>query len=263
MKKLGLSGRDLHFGGGEPFFDYKHLIQCFEVAREEGMLPLGKLETNGFWCKSEGMARERLTEIKGFGVLELVLSSDAFHQEFVPVETVQRAYRIGREILGEKAVRVNIQDFLDDPIDMMKLTVKEKMDVFREVLQKHSWRLVGRAAKTLAHLVKKHPKETFAKDRCAWKLLGKRSIHIDPYGNVFPSICSGIILGNAKKKPLSEILRTFESREHPMLKTLAERGPLPLLEEAIRHGFQEDGEGYVSKCHLCFAVRGFFEEKGL
>ena len=31
FKKLGFTGRDLHFAGGEPFFDYKHLIACFEV----------------------------------------------------------------------------------------------------------------------------------------------------------------------------------------------------------------------------------------
>ena len=263
LKKLGMTGRDLHFGGGEPFFDYKHLLRCLEAAREEGMLPLGKLETNGFWCKSERMARERLAEIKSFGVLELMVSSDEFHQEFVPIEAVQRAERIGREILGEKAVRVNRQEFLDHPIDMMKLSAEERMEVFREVLQTHSWRLVGRAAKTLSHLVEKHPKEAFARDHCAWKLLGKRTIHIDPHGNVFPSICTGIIIGNAEREPLSEMCENYEYREHPLVRTLAERGPLPLFEEAVRHGLAEDKDGYVSKCHLCFVARTFFRERGL
>ena len=277
LKKLGMTGRELHFAGGEPFFDYKHLLQCLEAAREEGMLPLGKLETNAFWCKSERMARERLAEIKSFGVLELLVSSDEFHQEFVPIEAVQRAERIGREILGEKAVRVNRQEFLDHPIDMMKLPAEERMEVFREVLQTQSWRLVGRAAKTLSHLVEKYPKERFAGDHCAWKLLGKRTIHIDPYGNVFPSICVGIIIGNAKRQPLSEMCESYEYRDHPLVKTLAERGPLPLLEvhirrlkqklplleEAIRHGLAEDKDGYVSKCHLCFVARTFLRERGL
>ena len=55
----------------------------------------------------------------------------------------------------------------------------------------------------------------------------------------------------------------YEYRDHPLVKTLAERGPLPLLEEAIRHGLAEDENGYVSKCHLCFVARKFFRERGL
>jgi len=58
LRQLGFSGSDLHFGGGEPFFDYEHLTACFEAARAEGMLPLGKLETNGFWSKSQRLGRD-------------------------------------------------------------------------------------------------------------------------------------------------------------------------------------------------------------
>jgi MoaA/NifB/PqqE/SkfB family radical SAM enzyme len=263
LKKLGVTGRSIHFGGGEPFFHYEHLIECFKVAEQEGMLPLGKLETNAFWCKNDELARKRLAEIKRFGVVKLHISSDVFHQEFIPIENVQRAVRIGREVLGESAVQVGLLEFLHDPIDVMKLSEEEKVELFRGALRKRPWRIVGRAAKNLSHLVKRHPKETFAGDDCARKILKRRSIHIDPHGNVFPSTCSGIILANAKKQPLSNIYQTFDHREHPLLKTLIEEGPLPLLEEAIQYGFSDAEEGYATKCHLCFAVRTFFREEGL
>jgi hypothetical protein len=71
------------------------------------------------------------------------------------------------------------------------------------------------------------------------------------------------VIGNAKKEPLSEIYESFEYRDHPMLKTLVERGPLPLLDEAVQRGFSEDPEGYASKCHLCYTLRTFFWEQGL
>jgi MoaA/NifB/PqqE/SkfB family radical SAM enzyme len=261
LKQLGITGPKIHFGGGEPFFHYGHLIECFEAAREEGMLPLGKLETNA--CKNDELARERVAEIERFGIVRLHISSDVFHQEFIPIESVRTAARIAREVLGEEKVQVGFQKFLDDPIDVGALTEDEKTEAHRDVLKRYPWRIVGRAAKALSHLVERHPAETFAGDDCARKILKRRSIHIDPHGNVFPSTCSGIILGNAKKKPLSDICETFEYREHPLVKTLVEHGPVPLLEEAVRHGFSDDGGGYSTKCHLCFAARSFFWKKGL
>ena len=36
----------------------------------------------------------------------------------------------------------------------------------------------------------------------------------------------------------------------------------PLQEEAIRAGFVESGEGYSSKCNLCYEARTFFWHAG-
>jgi len=263
FKKLGYTGRDLHFAGGEPFFDYKHLIACFNVAKEEGMLPLGKLETNGFWCKTDKIARERMTEIKDFGIGKLLISCDPFHQEYVPIEAVKTAERIGKEVFGEGVVDVAPRDFFDNPIDMMSLTADEKTEIFRGILDAQPLRMIGRSANVLSHLVEKHPKEEFATARCGKKLLWKRSIHIDPHGNVFPSVCAGIAIGNTMKTPLSKIHDDFDIHEHPMVHTLVERGPLPLMEEAIQAGCADRKEGYASKCHLCYEARTFFWQAGM
>ena len=263
LKLLGCNGSGFHFAGGEPFRSYKHLIACFKEAEAAGMLPLDKLETNGFWCTDDELVRERLTEIKGLGLIELLVSCDVFHQEFVPIERVRRAVRIGKEILGEEGVRVRFWEFFQDPIDVMKLTEEQKLDVFREELKQRPERIVGRAAKALSRFVERRPKDAFANSGCPGPILQSRHIHIDPYGNVFPSGCSGLILINAKKRRLSEVHEMFQYHDRPVLKTLIENGPVPLLEEAIQHGFQDDSEGYASKCHLCFAVRTFLWEQGL
>jgi MoaA/NifB/PqqE/SkfB family radical SAM enzyme len=263
FKKLGFTGRDLHFAGGEPFFDYKHLIDCFNVAKEEGMLPLGKLETNGFWCKSEKIARERMTEIKNFGIGTLLISCDPFHQEFVPIEAVKTAERIGNEVFDEGVVVVAPRDFLENPIEMMSLTEDEKTEIFRGILSERPLRMIGRAANSLAHLVENFPKENFAGDHCGRKLLWKKSIHIDPHGNVFPSVCAGIAIGNTMKTPLSKIHDDFEINDHPMVQKLVDNGPLSLMEEAIQAGFADKKEGYSSKCHLCHEARAFFWQTGM
>jgi len=263
FKKLGFTGRDLHFAGGEPFFDYKHLIACFNVAKEEGMLPLGKLETNGFWCKSDRVARERMSEIKEFGIGTLLISCDPFHQEFVPIEAVRTAERIGNEVFGEGVVRIGPREFFENPIEMMGLGDEEKEEVFRDLLEARPMRMIGRAANSLSHLVENYPKEDFAADRCGRKLLWKKSIHIDPHGNVFPSVCAGISIGNTMKTPLSKIHDDFEISDHPLVQTLVERGPLPLMKEAIHAGFADKKEGYSSKCHLCHEARAFFWQTGM
>ena len=154
LKKLGCSGTGFHFAGGEPFYNYNHLIECFRAAREIGMLPLMKLETNAFWCTDDELVRERLTEIKELGLDELLVSCDVFHQEFVPIERVQRAVRVGREVLGEKGVRVRFWEFFHDPIDIMSLTEEQKLDIFRDELKQRPERIVGRAAKSLSQ---EHP----------------------------------------------------------------------------------------------------------
>jgi len=263
LKLLGCSGPGFHFAGGEPFYNYDHLMDCFRAAKEAGMLPLDKLETNAFWATDDELVRERLTEIKELGIVELLVSCDVFHQEFVPIERVQRAVKIGREVLGEKGVRVRFQEFLDDPIDVMKLTEEEKLDAFRDELKQRPERIVGRAAKALSRFVDRHPKETFANSGCEGPILKSRHIHIDPYGNIFPSGCSGLILSNAKKQRLSEIYETLDYNDRPVLKMLVEDGPVPLLEMAIQHGFEDSSEEYASKCHLCFNARVFLWEQGL
>jgi len=263
LRKLGLTGPRLHFGGGEPFYHYRHLIECLRVAQEEGMLPLGKLETNGFWCKTDEGTRARLEEVKSYGIRQLHVSSDVFHQEFIPIENVRRAVRIGREVLGDDAVRVGLREFFEDPIDVARLTEEEKNAAHRDVLKRYPWRIVGRAAKRLPQLTDRHPREKFAGDACARRLVNARSIHIDPHGNVFPSICAGIILGNANEEPLSEIHARFERGEHPLVDTLTRGGPVPLSDEAIACGFADANKGFATKCHLCFEVRRFFFERGL
>ena len=220
-----------------------HLIECFEVAKEEGMLPLGKLETNGFWCKSEALARERFNEIKSFGIDLLTISCDPFHQEYIPIETIQQAERIAKEVLGDGAVRVAPRDLIDNPIDMMSLSPDEKTEIFRKVLNQRPMRIIGRAAKQLSHLVEKFPKEKFTNEHCGRKLLWKGIIHIDPHGNVFPSVCAGINVGNAREMPLSKICEDFDCDAHPLIRTLIEKGPLALMEEAIERGFADKKEG--------------------
>jgi hypothetical protein len=65
------------------------------------------------------------------------------------------------------------------------------------------------------------------------------------------------------KTPLSKIYEDFEIGDHPLIQTLVERGPLPLMDEAIQAGFADKKEGYSSKCNLCHEARSFFWQSGM
>jgi hypothetical protein len=71
------------------------------------------------------------------------------------------------------------------------------------------------------------------------------------------------VLGNARRQPLAGIPARFDLREHPLLKTLVETGPVPLMREAIARGCEPPAGGYASKCHVCFEARRFFHEHAL
>ncbi len=262
LKKLGCKGQGFHFAGGEPFRNYRQLIKYFEAAKEVDMLPLGMIETNSFWCTNDELVEERLQEIKNFGITSMLFSCDIFHQEFVPIDRVRRGVNISRKILGEGKVNVRFWEFLNNPIATDGLTEVQKQDVFREQLKRGSERIHGRATKALSHLVPRFPVDKFAGNSCAREILQSKHIHIDPYGNVFPLVCSGLILGNAKKQKLSRIYEEFDYLSHPLMKILIEEGPVAITKEAEKYGFQLEKEGYASKCHLCFEVRRFLFYKG-
>ena len=263
LKKLGCSGRHLHFAGGEPFLAYEHLLECLNIAQQEGMLPIQKLETNCFWCTNDATTRQCFAEVKSFGINQLLISCDPFHQQYIPIENVRRACTIACEVFGSHAVLVREQCFLDTPVDINTLPDNKRAVAIGEVLRALPTRFVGRAARQLTQFVTRYPKEKFAGDHCAQPLLRSKKAHVDPHGNMYPFCCAGIRIGNMRNKPLSHIYKHFNTDLHPMFKALAERGPVFLVQEAIKHGFKEPAQGYASKCHVCYEIRCFFWEHGL
>jgi hypothetical protein len=140
----------------------------------------------------------------------------------------------------------------------------QRNDLLRAALARHRERLTGRAARQVASLLDPSAAGTFASDACEQPILGARHIHIDPYGNVFPGTCAGVILGDAKTRSLRDIWADVAERYYtnPVLTALIDGGPHVLLQYAKMLGFEPRPTGYAGKCHLCTHVRDFlFESK--
>lgn len=254
----------IHLAGGEPFGDWVQLVSIVRAARDAGLTPLEKVETNAFWATSDGLTRSRLELLAALGMEKLIVSADIYHQEFVPIERVRRCVEIAKEVLGGDRVRVRWWDFYHEPVDLRRTDAEAKRAAYRKALERHKDRLTGRAADRLAEFFPRHAPEEFRDRNCVQDVLHGRHVHIDPYGHVFPGVCSGIILGNANQSSIPEIWdRLAESwREHPIVGAVVAGGSYRLYEKARELGYEPLADGYAGKCHLCQHVRQFFLERG-
>jgi hypothetical protein len=256
----------VHLTGGEPFLDWVRLVALVRAARDAGLTPVEKIETNAFWATDENLTRARLELLAALGVGKLVVSTDVFHQEFVPLECVRRCVEIGRRVLGRGRVVVRRWDFPRHPVDVRGMSAAQRSAAFRQALGRYADRLTGRAAAVLAPLLPGQAAEMFRGLDCADEVLRSRHVHIDSYGHIFPGTCLGVILGRAAVggSSVAEVwrARAQDWREHPVVAALVAGGSYELLQRAREYGYRELDAGYASKCHLCSHVRHFLFQRG-
>jgi len=250
-------GCRIHIGGGEPFGRWEALIGLARQAQAAGLGPLEAVETNAYWATDEGLVRDRLGALDAAGLGRLTISADPYHQQFVPIERVRLAERVGREILGPERVRVRWRDWAAGAVDIAAMASSERRAVFAAWARRGHDRLTGRAAAEIAAHLPLKPTAAFADNPCGQRLLRSRHVHVDGDGIVCPGTCAGIVLGRADSpESVGAIWRALQ-RDHARMDVigpLARAGPVAMLAEAEGCGYRPR-EGYASKCHLCYDVR--------
>lgn len=210
--------------GGEVFTEYDDLKWFIGQCSERGWDV--SIVSNGFWAKSEEIARTRLQPLIDAGLTGMSLSTDEFHQPFVPVERVEIAARVAEE-LGISVGRMG--------------TASDKV-MYR-----------GRAADRLAPDVED--------GRAAWqtfteckreKLAEPKRVHLDKYGMLH--LCQGLAMDTARDKPLAEAIEGYDPNSHPIVRLLLDGGPARLAQAAQTHGFVPRDD-YADECHLCYEAR--------
>jgi len=267
LKALASDGAKIHITGGEPFLYWEHLLDILQQGQKLNLGQVDLIETNGFWATDDKIVRQRLKILDELGMNRFKVSTDPFHQQYVDIEPVRRVAEIATEILGPGRVLVRWQKYLDSPVDMKNLSQAELEKQYIDAVKDYPCRFTGRAGGELAELVADSLNENRVsgiehRDNCKSDFLGAKGVHIDPFGNVFSSTCSGIIVGNVNQMPLEEIWKQFDPRSKDLISTLFKHGPCGLLAEAEKLGY-ERLESYAGKCHLCTSVRQFFLRNGL
>jgi organic radical activating enzyme len=261
LKILAGDAAKIHITGGEPFLYWDHLLQILEEAKGQKLGKVDLIETNGFWAINEKIARQRIKILDGLGMLRLKISTDPFHQEYVDMEPVRCLANIAIETLGFDRVLVRWQKYLKSPVNMMGLSAAKLKQQYIRAMNDYRCRFTGRAGRELAELTAHTPIEALASINCKSDFLAAKGVHIDPFGNIFSSTCSGIIIGNVNQKPLEDIWKQFHPKWNGFFNTLFDFGPVALLDNATKLGYKA-AETYASKCHLCTSIRQFYFDNG-
>jgi len=247
---------EVGFFGGEPLLNLDLLVSLIEEVKRYNIPKIG-LPTNGYWGKNDSTAKKYALRLKEAGLNTIGFSIDTFHQEFVPLDVVKRAIKAAHEVGIERIYSVtqnlgpeNINKLFNEQNKKITEVISKEFE-FCQVINSEL-QVRGRAAKQLA---KYYSMKTIPSDKCL--IFKVPMFMIDPNGWVFHQLCHGICIGNAKKKSLSEIIRDFNYRKHPIIgKVVAKGGPQNLLEIAIEKGYKPQN-GYADKCHLCDSARNF------
>ncbi len=288
------NGCRIHIGGGEPFGRWEILIELVRRAKTEGLGPLEAVETNAFWACNEKIIRERLAALDDAGMGRLTISSDPYHQQFVPIERVRLLARVGENVLGSGRIRIRWRDWAEEGFDTDSLSQEQRRRVFADYARSGRDRLAGRAAAELAGLLPTRPASVLSNKPCWDRLLRSRHVHIDGGGIVCPGTCAGIILGRvtdadsvgrlwqnigqdfadmdaggtgpardaAHLQPVHNCTGSKPVPPIDVLKLLARSGPVALMAAAGRLGYIEREEGYAGRCHLCWSVRRWLFKNG-
>ena len=263
LARMGVPMSGIHIGGGEPFGDFDRLLAIVRSAQGAGLAGIGYVETNGFWAESADLVRERLAALAQAGMMQLSISADPYHQEFIPPERVRLLFNAARDVLGPRGVRVRRWKWLREARDVSAMPEDGRAALFAGFLRRYPERMNGRAAERLAPLAPRSPIEALADEGCRAALLESRHVHIDPRGWINPGTCAGIVLGRATgDDPIDAVLGRWRLDRSPLIALLVEGGPKRLLAEAIRRGFEIAPQGYAGKCHLCWAVRSHLARVG-
>jgi MoaA/NifB/PqqE/SkfB family radical SAM enzyme len=112
------SVRSIVFTGGEAFLEYDSLVESIALCEELGLE--SSVVTNGFWALTSNTAREKLKKLKGLRTLNV--STDSFHQEFVPADRIRNIIESCHELGIKCVIRIS---YLNDPVSEIEIIKKQ------------------------------------------------------------------------------------------------------------------------------------------
>lgn len=245
--------------GGEPTLYMERLLRVVELARIHGASSIIMI-TNGWWGKDEEDARNIITGLKEAGLSLLLISMDAFHAEYIPLEDVKRAVQAADCVEMKYCVMMEFMESIDanNRYDRQSRALFQECQNLSIPILPAKIIYAGRAAEFLSPLYRG---EKTLPNQCEPPYIGSfenpSGIAIDPLGYV--TLCHGIAIGNTREKSLATILSEYDLKKHPILNAIVKEGPLGLTKLAHAEGFNLE-EGYIDSCHLCYKIRKYLRE---
>lgn len=186
--------------GGEPLLYPQAICAAMRAAKESGV-PRRQIITNGYFSKDALRIREIVGQIADAGVNDLLLSADAFHQEYIPLEPVKlfaiEANNAGIPIRIQPAWLVSRDD--DNEYN---IKTKEVLGEFAALgIEENEGNVIfpeGNALKYFAeYFTDSAPENPYVEDPA-----DVRCVSFDPNGNVLG--------GNVYEKDIIKILENYK-----------------------------------------------------
>jgi len=243
--------------GGEPMLYPARVIAIFKEAQRVG-IPTVEMLTNGVWGRDKEKAERFAKRLKSAGLNRLGISVDAFHLEYIPLEYPRNAAEASLRAGIEKVTwNVAVIESLNaaNHYDTMTAHILKELEPVGIEAHVHKVVAAGRALEAIPQYFQKTQLEGPCEGETPMEntLTNPQCLTIEPSGSV--DVCWHLSIGNAKETPLSRIITEYDWQRNPLIKALAEEGPMALLKRQKPLARRFDKSEYVNKCHLCVEVR--------
>jgi MoaA/NifB/PqqE/SkfB family radical SAM enzyme len=241
--------------GGEPLLHADTVFAIHEAATKCD-IPVRQVITNGYFTNDQARILQVAANLKKSGVNSLLLSIDAFHKEYIPLE---RVYPFAKALYDEQ-----IEDFKLHPAWVVNREHKNKYNAQTEeslayfealqipVSKGNNICPAGNAAVYLSDFYEKKPLEPECDELSCTDCFDEiNTLTIQPSGDV--KIC-GFIIGNICKESIVEIVQRFDPNKHPLMSRIIKGGVKELLETAKKDGIKVDSSKHYSGCGVCHEI---------
>jgi len=248
--------------GGEPLLFADTVCKIHAAARDCG-IPKRQLITNGFFSKDEQKINEVAKSLCDAGVNDIMLSVDAFHQEYIPLEPVVQF----ADVLlahGFTGLRVHPAWVVNESYDNhYNAETKRLLKIFTDkgIPQSSGNNIFpsGNAAKYLSEFYPP-PSKVDLSVPCGSVPYSSRPdevdcISINPDGGVI--VCTEI--GNIYRDNILDIADNYDPYKNPALKAVLSGGVPELLNYANLQSTYVDINDCHSACGECHKVRAAIE----
>ncbi len=242
----------LFIEGGEPFL-YPELMSFVIGSATKRGLWVGAL-TNGFWAFSQSKAREILRPLVAAGLKSLSISTDAWHEEFVPIDRVKMAVDAAQAL----GLDVDVMVCRGDPANSGLEDEVQRIEASLASAPVLSGGVAARGRGSSAANLDETQDWKQLTD-CSESLRDPSRVHIGPGGEIH--LCQGLLIGESmEEKRIKNIFDGYRPKRNPLISNLIEGGPAALARFAWRYGWRPRSS-YADGCQLCFEVRSLLRER--
>ena len=249
--------------GGEPLLFADTVCKIHATARDCN-IPERQLITNGFFTKDIKRIDDTAKALCNAGVNDILLSVDAFHQEYIPLEPV---VAFAEALLRYNAPSLRVQPAWvvnEETDNLYNAETKRLLKVFtNKGIRQNEGNNIYPSGNALKHL-----SEYFAPQEkvdlsvpCGSMPYTSRidnvaCFGINPNGDV--NLCS-ITIGNIQTNDILTIVDTYDPYKNPLWRSVLDGGVTELLRYALTQGVTVDMSDCRTSCGACRKIMAAFK----